>query len=315
MLNKFLNMQTLNIIDKINKLKRQKNAVILSHFYQTDDIQDIADFVGDSLALAQEAAKSSAKIIVFAGVHFMAETAKIINPKSKVLLPDMDAGCSLADSCPPKNFKIFKEQYPNHLVISYINCSAEIKTMTDIVCTSSNALKIVNSLPKDAKIIFAPDKNLGGYINKISGRNMVLWDGSCDVHNILEAEKIVELKLKNTDAKLIAHPECQAAVLELADFVGSTSALLQYTSTSNFKKFIVATESGILHQMKKQNPTKEFIIVPSDKTCSCNDCPHMKKITLKKIYNVLLNESNEIILSDFIMKNALKPINRMLELS
>ncbi|OIP01664.1 MAG: quinolinate synthase [Bacteroidetes bacterium CG2_30_33_31] len=308
-------MQTLNIIDKINKLKRQKNAVILSHFYQTDDIQDIADFVGDSLALAQEAAKSSAKIIVFAGVHFMAETAKIINPKSKVLLPDMDAGCSLADSCPPKNFKIFKEQYPNHLVISYINCSAEIKTMTDIVCTSSNALKIVNSLPKDAKIIFAPDKNLGGYINKISGRNMVLWDGSCDVHNILEAEKIVELKLKNTDAKLIAHPECQAAVLELADFVGSTSALLQYTSTSNFKKFIVATESGILHQMKKQNPTKEFIIVPSDKTCSCNDCPHMKKITLKKIYNVLLNESNEIILSDFIMKNALKPINRMLELS
>ena len=308
-------MQTLNIIDKINKLKRQKNAVMLSHFYQTDDIQDIADFVGDSLALAQEAAKSSAKIIVFAGVHFMAETAKIINPKSKVLLPDMDAGCSLADSCPPKNFKIFKEQYPNHLVISYINCSAEIKTMTDIVCTSSNALKIVNSLPKDAKIIFAPDKNLGGYINKISGRNMVLWDGSCDVHNILEAEKIVELKLKNTDAKLIAHPECQAAVLELADFVGSTSALLQYTSTSNFKKFIVATESGILHQMKKQNPTKEFIIVPSDKTCSCNDCPHMKKITLKKIYNVLLNESNEIILSDFIMKNALKPINRMLELS
>lgn len=304
-----------NIIRKIEKLKKEKNAVLLAHFYQTADIQDIADFVGDSLALAQEAAKVDAKIIVFAGVHFMAETAKIINPETKVLLPDLDAGCSLADSCPATDFKKFKELYPDHTVISYINATADLKTMTDIVCTSSNAVKIVESLPKDEKIIFAPDRNLGGYINKVSGRNMVLWDGSCEVHDILESEKIVELKINNPDAKLIAHPECKSAVLELADFVGSTSALLKFTSTDNSMKYIVATESGILHQMYKQNPEKEFIIVPSDETCSCNDCPHMKKITLEKILMVLEKESNEIILPDRVMKEAIKPINRMLELS
>jgi len=304
-----------NIIDKIENLKQHKKAILLAHFYQTSDIQDIADFVGDSLALAQQAAKVEADIIVFAGVHFMAETAKIINPKVKVLLPDLEAGCSLADSCPASDFKKFKEQYPNHKVISYINATADLKTMTDIVCTSSNAVKIVESLPKDEKIIFAPDRNLGGYINKITGRNMVLWDGSCEVHDILEVEKIVELKIKNPEAKLIAHPECKGAVLELADFVGSTSALLNYTSTNESNKFIVATESGILHQMYKQNPEKEFIIVPSDETCSCNDCPYMKKITLEKILKVLEEESNEITLPEKVMTEALKPIKRMLELS
>jgi len=308
-------MNNQNIISKIAELKRQKNAVILAHFYQTADIQDIADFVGDSLALAQKAAATDAGIIVFAGVHFMAETAKIINPGSKVLLPDLEAGCSLADSCPPADFRKFKERYPDHTVISYINCTAELKTMTDIVCTSSNAVKIVESLPEDEKIIFAPDRNLGGYINKITGRNMVLWDGSCDVHNQLEAEKIVRLKIENPDAKLIAHPECQAPVLELADFVGSTSALLNFTAKDDSKRFIVATESGILHQMYKQNPEKEYIIVPSDETCACNDCPFMKKITMQKILDVLENETNEITLPDNVMKEALKPIERMLKLS
>jgi quinolinate synthase len=308
-------MSDINYIAEINKLRNEKNAIILAHFYQTSDIQDIADFVGDSLALAQKAKESNADIIVFAGVHFMAETAKALNPDSKVLLPDMEAGCSLADSCPPQDFKKFKEQYPDHKVISYINCTAELKTMTDIVCTSSNALQIVESLPKDQPIIFAPDRNLGGYINKISGRDMVLWDGSCEVHDILEAEKIVELKAENPDALLVAHPECQAAVLELADYVGSTSGILKFTAESDHKKFIVATESGILHQMHKQSPDKEFIIVPSDETCSCNDCPYMKMITMEKIYRVLLNETNEIHLEDWVIKESLKPIERMLEIS
>jgi quinolinate synthase len=308
-------MGDINYIAEINKLRKEKNAIILAHFYQTADIQDIADFVGDSLALAQKAKESNADIIVFAGVHFMAETAKALNPESKVLLPDLEAGCSLADSCPPQDFKKFKEQYPGHKVISYINCTAELKTMTDIVCTSSNALQIVESLPKDQPIIFAPDRNLGGYINKISGRDMVLWDGSCEVHDILEAEKIVELKMENPDALLVAHPECQAAVLELADYVGSTSGILKFTAESDHKKFIVATESGILHQMYKQSPDKEFIIVPSDETCSCNDCPYMKMITMEKIYNVLLNETNEIHLDDWVIRESLKPIERMLEIS
>jgi quinolinate synthase len=308
-------MNSNEIISQIQKLKSEKNAVILAHYYQTSDIQDIADFVGDSLALAQKAEVINSQIIVFAGVHFMAETAKIINPKAKVLLPDLTAGCSLADSCPASDFKKFKELYPHHTVISYINCTADLKTMTDIVCTSSNAVKIVESLPKDEKIIFAPDRNLGGYINKLTGRNMVLWDGSCEVHDILQSEKIVQLKIQNPDAKLIAHPECQAAVLELADFVGSTSALLDFTFKDSAQKYIVATESGILHQMYKQSPEKQFIIVPSDETCSCNDCPHMKKITLEKILHVLQNESNEIILSPHVMLEALKPIKRMLDLS
>jgi quinolinate synthase len=308
-------MNEQQLIEKINVLKKQKNAIVLAHFYQTADIQDMADFVGDSLALAQKASESDADIIVFAGVHFMAETAKALNPNSKVLLPDLEAGCSLAESCPAPDFSKFKEQYPDHKVISYINCTAELKTMTDIVCTSSNALQIVESIPKDQPIIFAPDRNLGGYINKISGREMILWDGSCEVHDILESEKIIELKIQNPDALLVAHPECQAQVLELADYVGSTSGILKYTKETDNKKFIVATESGILHQMQKQSPEKEFIIVPSDETCSCNDCPYMKLITLQKIYDVLLNETNEIVLEPAIMEASIKPIERMLEIS
>lgn len=305
----------MNLVDKINKLRREKKAIILAHFYQTSDIQDIADFVGDSLALAQKAKDTDAKIIVFAGVHFMAETAKALNPNSKVLLPDLNAGCSLAESAPLDKFLEFKKDYPDHKVISYINCTADLKTVTDVVCTSSNALQIVNSFPKDQKIIFGPDKNLGSYINKISGRDMVLWDGTCEVHDILEVEKVVELKINNPTAPLVAHPECPAAILELADYVGSTSGILNYAATSNAKKIIVATESGILHQMQKQSPDKEFIIVPSDETCSCNDCPYMKLITMEKIYDCLLNENNEIILPMETITKSLEPINRMLEIS
>lgn len=305
----------MELIDKINKLRKEKNAIILAHFYQTPDIQDIANFVGDSLALAQKAKEADAKIIVFAGVHFMAETAKALNPKSKVLLPDLNAGCSLAESAPIDKFMEFKKNYPDHKVISYINCTADLKTVTDVVCTSSNALQIVESFPKDEKIIFGPDKNLGSYINKISGRNMVLWNGTCQVHDILESEKVVELKINNPDAPLVAHPECAAAILELADYVGSTSGILKYAADSNAKKIIVATESGILHQMKKQSPNKEFIIVPSDETCSCNDCPYMKMITMEKIYDCLLNETNEITLSQQTIEKSLVPINRMLEIS
>lgn len=308
-------MKNLNYIEEIAKLKKEKNAVILAHYYQTSDIQEIADYVGDSLGLSQQAAESKADMIVFAGVHFMAETAKILSPKAKVVLPDLEAGCSLADSCPAQSFQQFKEQYPDHKVLSYINCTAELKTMTDIIVTSGNALQIVNSLPKDEKIIFTPDKNLGGYINKMTGRDMVLWDGSCEVHDILTAEAIIKLKIENPDAKLIAHPECQAQVLELADFIGSTTALLKYTKTTDAEKFIVATESGILHQMQKESPEKQFIIVPSDETCSCNDCPYMKLNTMEKIYNCMKNESPEILLSEEIISKALIPINRMLELS
>lgn len=305
----------MELVDKINKLREEKNAIILAHFYQTPDIQDIADFVGDSLALAQKAKEADAEIIVFAGVHFMAETAKALNPNSKVLLPDLDAGCSLAESAPIDKFMEFKKNYPDHKVISYINCTADLKTVTDVVCTSSNALQIVESFPKDEKIIFGPDKNLGSYINKISGRDMVLWNGTCEVHDILEAEKVVELKINNPDAPLVAHPECAAPVLELADYVGSTSGILKYAANSDSNKIIVATESGILHQMQKQSPDKEFIIVPSDETCSCNDCPYMKMITMDKIYDCLLNETNEITLSQETIDKSLIPINRMLEIS
>ncbi len=305
----------MKLVDKINQLRKEKNAIILAHFYQTSDIQDIADFVGDSLALAQKAKESNAAIIVFAGVHFMAETAKALNPNSKVLLPDLEAGCSLAESAPADKFKEFMKNYPDHKVISYINCTAELKTMTDVVCTSSNAVQIVNSFPKDQKIVFGPDKNLGSYINKISGRDMVLWNGTCEVHDILEAEKVVELKIANPDAPLVAHPECAPQVLELADYVGSTSGILNYAQNSDAKKIIVATESGILHQMQKNSPDKQFIIVPSDETCSCNDCPYMKMITMEKIYHCLLNESNEILLDEEIIKQSLLPINRMLEIS
>jgi len=300
---------------EILAFKKQKNAVILAHYYQIPEIQDIADYVGDSLGLSQNASETNADLIVFAGVHFMAETAKILNSSKKVVLPDLNAGCSLADSCQPEDFKEFLKNHPQHTVISYINCSAAIKCMSDIICTSGNAVQIVNSLPKDEKIIFAPDKNLGSYINTISGRNMVLWNGSCEVHNILSKEKVIELKIKNPEAKLIAHPECDAAVLELADFIGSTTALLGYTRKSDAKKFIVATETGILHQMKKESPTKEFIIVPADETCSCNDCPYMKLNTMEKLYLAMKNEQPEIILPNDVIEQAKKPIIKMLEIS
>ncbi len=306
---------SLDLFQEINKLKKEKNAVILAHYYQEADIQDIADFIGDSLALSQQAAKTNADIIVFAGVHFMAETAKILCPDKKVLLPDLNAGCSLADSCPADKFAEFKSKHPDHLVISYINCSAEIKALTDIICTSSNAEKIVESLPKDQKIIFAPDKNLGAYIRKKTRRDMVLWDGSCMVHEIFSLEKIIKLKNQHPDAKVIAHPECEAAVLEVADYIGSTSGLLTYASKSGAKKFIVATETGILHQMQKNCPDKLFIPAPPNNSCACNDCPHMKLNTLEKLYNCLKFEQPEINLSDDLILRAKKPIIKMLVLS
>ncbi|HVA97371.1 MAG TPA: quinolinate synthase NadA [Bacteroidia bacterium] len=306
---------SLDLFEEIKKLKKKKNAVILAHYYQEADIQDIADFIGDSLALAQQAVKTEAEIIVFAGVHFMAETAKIINPKKKVLLPDLKAGCSLSDSCPPEKFAKFKAAHPDHLVISYINCSAEIKAMTDIICTSSNAEHIVNSLPKNQKIIFAPDKNLGNYIIKKTGREMVLWNGSCLVHELFSSKKILKLKEEFPEAKIIAHPECEEIVLQYADFIGSTSALLNYTKKDKSNTFIVATESGIIHQMVKNSPEKTFIPAPPDNNCACNNCPHMKLNTLEKLYLCMLNESPEITLSDELLLKAKKPIDRMLELS
>ena len=308
-------MEKKKLIGEIQRLKREKNAILLAHYYQVPEIQDLADFVGDSLGLSQQAAETNAEIIVFAGVHFMAETAKIVSPESKVLLPDPEAGCSLADSCPPDEFRLFKKQYPDHAVISYINSSAAIKAMSDVICTSGNAVRIVESFPVDQPIIFAPDKNLGGYVNRVTGRNMVLWNGTCEVHDLLSAEMIIQLKSENPDAKLIAHPECKAQVLALADFIGSTTALLRYTVTDKAKKYIVATETGILHQMKKSSPEKEFIIVPSDKTCICNDCPYMKLNTVEKLYLCLKNEKPEITLSDELIKKAKKPIERMLEIS
>lgn len=304
-----------DLMRKIIELKRKKNAVILAHYYQISEIQDIADYIGDSLGLAQNALQTQSKIIVFAGVHFMAETAKIINPYKKVLLPDLKAGCSLADSCPANEFRIFIKEHPDHKVISYINCSAEIKALSDVICTSGNALKIVESFPKNQKIIFAPDKNLGNYINQISGRKMLLWDGICEVHHIIKTEAILKLKIKHPEAKLIAHPECQAVILEIADFIGSTTALLNYTIKSKDTKFIVATETGILHQMRKNSPDKQFLIVPADNTCSCNDCPYMKMNTLKNVYSCLENETPEIILQKTLMAKARKPIMKMLELS
>jgi quinolinate synthase len=306
---------SLDLFQEINKLKKEKNAVILAHYYQEADIQDVADFIGDSLALSQQAAKTKADIILFAGVHFMAETAKILCPQKKVLLPDLKAGCSLADSCPADKFAEFKSKHPDHLVISYINCSAEIKALTDIICTSSNAQKIVESLPKDQKIIFAPDKNLGAYIKKITGRDMLLWNGSCMVHEIFSLEKITKLKNKYPDAKLIAHPECESTLLEIADYIGSTNGLLEYTKKSASKTFIIATESGILHQMQKASPEKLFLAAPPNNSCACNDCPHMKLNTLEKLYNCLKYEQPEINLSDDLIAKAKKPIVRMLELS
>lgn len=308
--------KNIDVLKEIEHLKKEKNAIILAHYYQTGDIQDIADFVGDSLALSQEAAKTKAKIIVFAGVHFMAETAKILAPKSKVLIPDLNAGCSLADSCPFDEFEKFVKQHPNHIVISYVNTTAKIKTLTDICCTSTNALQIVNSLPQEQKIIFAPDRNLGNYINRITGRNMVVWNGACHVHEEFSVEGILNLKKEYPGAKVISHPECQKPVQLISDYIGSTAALLKYTSTDNSKEYIVATESGILHQMKKNNPEKLFIVAPpKDSTCGCNDCNFMKLITIKKIYNTLKFEQPEVILDNEILVKAKKSIDNMLEIS
>lgn len=305
----------LDLFKEIKRLKEEKNAVILAHYYQEPDIQDVADYIGDSLGLAQQAEKTTADIIVFAGVHFMAETAKILNPDKKVLLPDLKAGCSLSDSAPPPLFKKFKEQYPDHLVISYINCSAGIKALSDIICTSSNAKQIVESLPKEQKIIFAPDKNLGAYINKQTGRSMVLWDGACMVHEIFSRERITKLKVRYPEAKVIAHPECEEVVLQLADYIGSTTQLLKYTEKESSKEYIVATETGILHQMQKNSPDKVFIPAPPDNSCSCNDCPHMKLNTLEKLYLCMEYEAPELKMDETLRKAALKPIKRMLEIS
>jgi quinolinate synthase len=306
---------SLDLFAEIKKLKKEKNAIILAHYYQDADIQDVADYIGDSLGLSQEAANTNADIIVFAGVHFMAETAKILCPDKKVILPDLRAGCSLADSCPADKFSAFKEQHPDHLVISYINCTAELKTLTDIVCTSTNAVKIVESIPKNQKIIFAPDKNLGAYIKKITGRDMVLWDGACMVHEIFSLEKLTKLKNKHPNALLLAHPECEAPLLNIADYIGSTTGILKFATKSEAKEFIVATESGIIHQMQKANPNKVFIPAPPNNSCACNDCPHMKLNTLEKLYNCLKYEQPEIILPLDLIEKAKKPIVRMLELS
>jgi quinolinate synthase len=306
---------TLDLFQEIERLKKEKNAIILAHYYQEPDIQDVADYIGDSLGLAQQAEKTKADIIVFAGVHFMAETAKILNPGKKVIIPDLKAGCSLSDSCPPPLFKKFKEQHPDHKVVSYINCSAGIKALSDVICTSSNARIIVESFPEDQPLIFAPDKNLGAYINKITGRNMLLWNGACMVHEIFSLEKINQLKLRNPEAKMIAHPECEEAVLRVADFIGSTTQLLKYTSTDPATSFIVATETGILHQMMKDSPGKTFIPAPPDNACACNDCPHMKLNTLEKLYLCMQYELPEINMDETLRLAAKKPIQRMLEIS
>lgn len=306
---------SLDLFDEIEKLKKEKNAVILAHYYQEGDIQDIADYIGDSLGLSQQAAKTDADIIVFAGVHFMAETAKILSPAKKVLLPDVKAGCSLADSCPPHLFKKFKEKYPDHLVITYVNCTAELKALSDIVCTSSNAVQIVESLPADQKIIFGPDKNLGAYVAKKTGRDLVLWNGACMVHEIFSREKITKLKERHPNAKILAHPECEDIILELADYIGSTTGILKYAAKSEAKEFIVATEPGIIHQMEKDNPDKVFIPAPPNNNCACNDCPHMKRNTLEKLYLCLKNEMPEIEVPADIIEKAVKPIERMLEIS
>lgn len=306
---------SLDLFSEIEKLKKEKNAIILAHYYQEPDIQDVADYIGDSLGLAQKAEKTQADIIVFAGVHFMAETAKILNPSKKVLLPDLKAGCSLSDSAPPPLFKIFKEKYPNHIVITYINCSAGIKALSDIICTSSNAQKIVETLPKEQPIIFAPDKNLGAYINKKTGRNMVLWNGVCMVHEIFSTEKIIKLKTKHPSAEIIAHPECEEPILNIADFVGSTTGLLNYTKSSKTQEFIVATETGILYQMQRQSPEKTFIPAPPNNSCACNDCPHMKLNTLEKLYLCLKYELPEIKMEEYLRKAAKIPIDKMLKIS
>ena len=316
--NGFLELEvdpTMDLVAEINRLKKEKNAIILAHYYQDSEIQDIADYIGDSLGLSQKAAETDADIIVFAGVHFMAETAKMLSPGKKVLLPDLKAGCSLADSCPPHLFRQFKAKYPDHVVVSYINCTAELKTLTDICCTSTNAVHIIESIPKDQPIIFAPDKNLGAYLNKKTGRDMILWNGACMVHEIFSMEKIVKLQQRHPNAKFIAHPECEAPLLEMADYIGSTTGLLKYTINDPCTEFIVATEAGILHQMQKASPHKTFIPAPPDNHCACNECPHMKRNTLEKLWLCMEYELPEIILPEWIIKEGVASIDRMLEIS
>jgi len=305
----------LDLFSEIARLKQEKNAIVLAHYYQEPDIQDVADYIGDSLGLAQQAEKTRADMIVFAGVHFMAETAKILNPGKKVVIPDLKAGCSLSDSCPPPLFKKFREQHPDHVVVSYINCSAGIKALSDVICTSSNAKLIVESFPKDQPIIFAPDKNLGAYINKVTGRQMLLWNGACMVHEIFSLEKITRLKVRHPKAKVIAHPECEEPVLKIADYIGSTTGLLKFTSSDPSTEYIVATETGILHQMMKANPDKTFIPAPPNNACACNECPHMKRNTLEKLYLCMEYETPEITMEEGLRKAAKKPIDRMLEIS
>ncbi len=306
---------TLDLFEEIEKLKKEKNAIILAHYYQEADIQDIADYVGDSLGLSQQAAETDADIIVFAGVHFMAETAKMLSPNKKVLLPDLKAGCSLADSCPPHLFRKFKEKYPEHVVVSYINCTAELKTLTDICCTSTNAKHIIDSIPADKDIIFAPDINLGRYLKKVTGRDMVLWNGSCMVHEIFSHEKITKLMIRHPEAKFIAHPECEAPLLDKADYIGSTSGLLRYTQENDADTFIVATEAGIIHQMQKASPNKTFIPAPPTNQCACNECPHMKRNTLEKLYTCIKYEQPEITLPQWVIDQGVPSIDRMLEIS
>jgi len=299
----------------IEQLKKDLNAVVLAHYYQEPDIQDIADYIGDSLGLSQQAASTEADVIVFAGVHFMAETAKILNPNKLVLLPDLEAGCSLADSCPPDEFGSFKAAHPDHVVISYINCTAEIKAMSDIICTSSNAVKLVNQLPADQKIIFAPDRNLGRYVMEQTGRDMVLWQGSCIVHETFSEKKMLTLKREHPDAEIIAHPECEQGVLRHASFIGSTTALLNHVQSSEYERFIVATEPGIIHQMEKAAPKKHFIPAPPEANCACNECPYMRLNTLEKLYWAMKNKTPEIIIPQEIQADALAPIQRMLDMS
>jgi len=306
---------TMDLAVEIEKLKKEKNAIILAHYYQESEIQDIADFIGDSLQLSQMAAETDAEMIVFAGVHFMAETAKMLSPSKKVVLPDLKAGCSLADSCPAPLFKKFKEKYPDHVVVSYVNCTAELKTLTDICCTSSNAKYVIESIPKDKGIIFAPDRNLGAYLQKITGREMVLWNGACMVHEIFSHEKITKLQVRHPEAKFIAHPECEAHILEVADYIGSTSGLLKYTQENDAEKFIVATEAGIIHQMELKSPNKTFIPAPPNNTCACNDCPHMKRNTMEKLYLSMKYGMPEITLDQWVIEEGVKCINKMLEIS
>ncbi len=306
---------SLDLFLEIEKLKKEKNAIILAHYYQEPDIQDIADFLGDSLALSQKAATTEADIILFAGVHFMAETAKILNPNKKVILPDLKAGCSLSDSAPPELFKLFKLKHPNHTVITYINCSAGIKAQSDIICTSSNAISIVESFPKNHPIIFAPDKNLGAYINKVTNRNMILWDGACMVHEIFSLEKILKLKIRHPKAKLLSHPECEEPILAISDYIGSTSELLKYSQVDTSNEYIIATETGIIHQMQKNSPNKTFMAAPPNSNCACNNCPYMKLNTLEKIYLCLKYELPELLMDEHLRIAAIKPIEKMLALS